>query len=313
MNQIFQVTFNKTYKSSAEENSRMQIFFDNLETISLHNQAFDAGNVTFKMAINQLSDLTFDEFTKMNEIASVSLSLYRPLDHEIDENDNTDVPPSFDWRTRGAISKVKDQKLCGACYAIAAISALESQIFIKSGNLTELSVQEILECAGENYHSWGCDGGLFFRVFEYINDEGGISSEADYPFNLTLNMSCKSSNVTKVPIKIDGYVVFSYGDRVLKKALINVGPVIASIAINHESFMSYSSGVFMQPNCNSSQSNHALLLVGYGEENGTEYWLAKNSYGETWGESGYIKIATNRDEHCGIDTELFYPLVNSEI
>jgi C1A family cysteine protease len=298
-----------------EENLRRKVFFDTLETISLHNQKFDDGNVTFQMGINQLADMTFDEFMKMNEISrGVMLVVYSPLEHIVD--DETEVPSSFDWRDYGLEMKIRDQKDCGACYAIAAVSALESQIFIKTGNLTELSVQEVLDCAGD-YDAFGCEGGAEFRVFDYIRDNGGISSEADYPFvgrssqNSSQNSSCQSSSFSKVSINITGYAAVPWRDEdILKQAIAKTGPIVASMNLSYESFMRYSSGVFYQENCE-PQTNHVVLLIGYGEENGTAYWTIQNSYGESWGESGFMKISRNSDGNCGIDSELFYPVVSA--
>lgn len=208
------------------------------------------------------------------------------------------------------MTKVKDQKLCGACYAFTAISVLESHIFIKTGNLTDFSVQEVLDCS-EDYHSSGCDGGLPFRVFDYVQDNGGISLDADYPFEGSSgNVSCKSSISSKFEVELEGYSTISSDDEdQMRRTIFGVGPIIGFIGVSHEKFMRYSSGIFIQNNCNPDEINHAVLLVGYGEENGIKYWIAKNSYGETWGESGFIKIATKREGHCGITTDLFYPII----
>jgi C1A family cysteine protease len=139
---ISKVFYNKSYKSPADETLKQQIFTENLTKVSLHNN----NNSTFQLGINKLADMTFDEFMKMNEISrGVMLVVYSPLEHVVD--DQTEVPFSFDWRDHGLVIKIRDQKDCGACYAIAAVSALESQIFIKTGNLTELSVQEVIDCS----------------------------------------------------------------------------------------------------------------------------------------------------------------------
>lgn len=287
---------------------RRKNFFDTFETVKRHNQAFDEGNVTFKLGINQLSDVTLAEFMKLNEVPFVEVP-FGPLNYSVDGAD--DFPSSFDWRDRNAVSKIKDQRLCGACYAFAAISALESHIFIKTGNKTDLSVQEILECTGDDYQSWGCEGGIVFRVFDYIQENGGISFDSDYPFEENHdNSSCRSSSYSKFGIDIKGYsFVVSDDEAQMRRTISKVGPIIGLIAISNEEFLRYSSGIFIQKNCTASETNHALLLIGYGEENGTKYWIAQNSYGANWGDSGYIKVATRRASHCGIETEVFFPIL----
>lgn len=285
----------------------MMLFFDNIESMKLHNQAFDEGNVTFKLGINQLSDFSFDEFLKMNEVVSVEMP-FDPMESPLDPDG--EFPASFDWRTRGAISKIHEQNLCGMCYAFAALSALESHIFIKTGNMTELSVQEILDCAGDEYQSWGCDGGIVFRVFDYIKDHG-ISCDSEYPFKGQVeNSTCFSTNETRIEEMIQGYIAIYAGDEdLMRQTIAKTGPIIGHIAISNEEFLRYSSGIFIQNNCTALDINHAMLLVGYGEENGIKYWIAQNSYGEAWGESGFIKVATTREGHCGFEAGLFLPVL----
>lgn len=281
----------------------MKIFLTNLETISLHNRAFDDGNFTFKMGINEMTDMSFDELLKVHgvELAAVFVP-FRPLAFVVDD---FEVPVDFDWRSRGAVTRVRDQKRCGACYAFTAISALESQIFIKTGNLTELSVQEVLDCA-EDYQTWGCGGGFDFRVVDFISDKGGVSTEADYPFTgSSQDSSCRAASYDKVSIDVVGYVAVPSNNKLIKQALVKHGPIMTSITISDDSFLRYSSGVFSQRSSELELSRHALLLVGYGKENGTEFWLAKNSYGESWGELGYVKIAKN----CDIDADLLFPVI----
>lgn len=286
----------------------MKTFIENVDTISRHNTLFDKRNVTYRMGINQFADMTFKEFSEANKVKVVTPDNV-PFHPETFKTDyNVDIPTSFDWREFGAVDKLKDQEKCGSCYAMATLDSLESQIFIKTGKSVTLSVQEVIDCAGE-YETWGCEGGINFRVLDYVKDNGGISSADSYSYK-GIHGKCARSEYPKIPLALKGFgEVETNDEELLKHAVVKVGPIIVSIDIDHESFMRYSTGVYNDPDC-SRKSNHAVLLVGYGNENNQDYWLIKNSFGETWGEFGYMRLARNSDSHCGIAGEPIYPLVN---
>ncbi|CRL00382.1 CLUMA_CG013650, isoform A [Clunio marinus] len=300
-----EINFNKSYSSKEEEDRKKNIFDESLKTISNHNLKFDSKESSFKMGINQFADKNIDDFNQMVEIKPfVENKLFeavmkkeisfKPL--AIDIDDNATLPSSYDWRNYGAVTKVKDQKDCGICYTIAALGSLESHIFIKTGNLLELSIQEILDC-GESYNTFGCDGGIGFRVFDYIKDKG-ISLENDYPFTRSKKDCDLIPKRLKFPIK--GYFRTVKNDEtMLKRALVSMGPLLVNLASNHESFMRYSSGIYYDPSVTSNDNiTHSLLLVGYGSDDDIDYWIIKNSFGEAWGANGYIKLAiNNRNNH----------------
>jgi C1A family cysteine protease len=96
------------------------------------------------------------------------------------------------------------------------------------------------------------------------------------------------------------------GDEIeMKKSLVKHGPLIISIDHLNESFMRYKSGIYYEPNC-TEQNSHAVLLVGYGSENGNDYWIVKNSFGKLWGENGFFRIARNKKNHCSIATDVYF-------
>ena len=287
----------------------MKIFTENLETISRQNKLFDESNVTFRTGINQFTDMTFKEFSRANEVTieeSPDNIPFNPTTFDVKNIDN--IPISFDWREFGVVGKVKDQKDCGSCYAIAALDSVESQLFIKTGKSFALSVQEVVDCAGD-YDTWGCDGGISFRVFDYIKDNGGISL-ADSYFYHGISGACDRSKHQKILIDFKGFgEVPVHDEELLKHALFKVGPIVVSIDIDHEFFMRYSNGIYNEPEC-SSKANHAALLVGYGNENKNDFWIIKNSFGEKWGEEGYMRIVRNSGSQCAFTSEMFYPLIN---
>lgn len=289
----------------------MKLFEENLQTILQHNAAYQNGSHTFRMGINQFTDMTFKEFSRLNEVNESNAKIpddipYDPLPFEIMEN--IKVPLSFDWRKRGIVTEIMDQKTCGSCYAITIIDLIENHILIKYGKVIRLSTQEIIDCP-RNYQLFGCEGGIKHRVFDYIKDRGGISSATDYPYE-TFVGTCRSSQFEKIPIVIKDFVEVPANDEeLLKQVLATIGPVAVSMDINHESFMRYSSGIYYEKNC-TKETNHAALLIGYGSENGKDFWIIKSSYGVKYGERGYMRIIRNRDNHCGIASESYYPLVD---
>lgn len=309
-----QIDFNKSFHSQLEEDARLQIFVDNLATIERHNEMFNTGNATFRMGINQFADMTIEEFTFLNEVVNESKVI--PDDFSFNPttftaSDDFEAPESFDWRDCGALPRVRDQMGCGSCYAIATVAAVESQIFIKTNKLSELSVQEIVDCAGDN-QTTGCDGGFELSVFEYVHEHGELSLSSDYNYEGAQGV-CKSEELPKVSINLTSYVELEPCDEeLLKIAIAQVGPIVVSLDINHESFMRYSSGTYFEPDC-TRHTNHVVLLVGYGSENAEDFWVIQNSFGVKWGEEGFMKLARNRDSHCGVAIEAMYPIIHSLI
>ncbi|XP_070505065.1 digestive cysteine proteinase 1-like [Chironomus tepperi] len=304
----FKVEYNKSYTTYEEELKRQEIFMDNLRTSIKHNLKHAAGLSTFKMGINQFSDMTYAEFLKINtELASTEQYIKKNYNATVvhDISSASTNYTSFDWRERGAVTSVKNQGDCGCCYAFAAISALESNIFLKTGKLLDLSEQEIVDCA-HGYFTAGCYGGYEIGALNYIQNNGEISIEADYPY-VASQEKCKRSvkNISKVSVSIKQFLQPPKEDEhELTRALIAYGPIMVSIDHLHESFMRYSSGIYYEPDCK-KQNSHAALLIGFGSEGGEDYWIVKNSFGEKWGEKGYFRIARNRKNNCEIASEAY--------
>lgn len=318
-----QIDFNKSFDSDDDELLRRDIYWTNLKTISHHNYEFRRGRSSFKMGINQFADKTFEEYSNMytlndtmklktsKEAKNIKFKPSRIIGLNNDKIQADDqVLESFDWRDRGAVTKVKDQKFCGACYAMSTIGAVESQLFIKTGKLVELSEQEMIDCPVK-YHSWGCAGGIAFRVFDYIKDKEGLSSSADYPFEGKAGECRASVNRVKIDMKGYGFVMSdtdSVDEKLLRKTVATIGPVTVSMDIDHESFMRYAGGIYYDEEC-VKRVNHGALLVGYGTENGVDYWIVKNSFGVLWGEAGYFRIPRNKANDCGVTSSPLFPIL----
>ncbi|XP_072179914.1 cathepsin L-like peptidase [Diadema setosum] len=303
----WKLKFGKTYADDFEESRRFSIWRENLAYITKHNVRYDLGEFTYKLGINEYADLENDEFMELmnghrgnitSEATSASVFL---------APENVRIPDSVDWRTKGYVTQVKDQKQCGSCWAFSATGSLEGQHFKKTGKLVSLSEQNLVDCSGsEGNH--GCNGGLAVNAFRYVINHNGIDTEESYPYEGT-DGQCHFSK-SGVGATCTGYSYIASGNEsALKEAVATVGPISVSIDARHMSFQFYESGVYNEPNCNSLKLGHAVLAVGYSSDNGDDYWIVKNSWGTSWGMEGYIWMSRNKNNQCGIATRATYPLV----
>jgi len=217
-----------------------------------------------------------------------------------------EAPDKKDWRNDGAVTPVKDQLKCASCYAFSAAGALEGQFFLKNGILNSLSVQQLVDCS-RKYANNGCNTGYMTNAFLYTRKEG-ILTEDEYPYEAKDNQ-CRATPNDK---KNQKFKTIPKGDEgKLKEAVGNIGPVSVGLDATHDKFQFYSDGVYFNPDCNPERISHAVLAIGYDfdEKTGMDYWIIKNSYGTSWGEGGYGKIARNKNNHCGITNLASYPIL----
>jgi len=225
---------------------------------------------------------------------------------------NVELPGAVDWRSAGYVSEVKDQGHCGSCYSFAATGALEGQWFKKTGKLVSESEQQIIDCSFM-YGNNGCHGGWYQSAWKYLKSykAKGVESEAGYPYEARDDKDCRHKKAKSVAT-VRGFVDLIAGsEKNLQQALATIGPVAVAIDDKHLSFHRYQNGVYYNKNCGMTRKKltHAVLAVGYGTEDGKDYWLVKNSWGSRWGLKGYFKMARNRDNNCGITLKASYPLV----
>ncbi|XP_019479627.1 PREDICTED: cathepsin L1 [Hipposideros armiger] len=290
-----------------EEEWRRAVWEKNMKMIDLHNQEYNQGKQSFTMAMNAFGDMTSEEFRQvMNGLQNQEHKKGKVFGEPL----FAEIPPSVDWREKGYVTPVKNQGHCGSCWAFSATGALEGQMFRKTGKLISLSEQNLVDCS-QSQGNRGCNGGLMDNAFQYVKYNGGLDSEESYPYHAE-DESCKYKPEESVA-NDTGFVDIHQQERSLMKAVATVGPISVSIDASHYSFQFYKEGIYYDPECSSQELDHGVLVVGYGfegaESDNNKYWIVKNSWGTAWGEKGYIKMAKDRNNHCGIATSASYPIV----
>ncbi|ESO93539.1 hypothetical protein LOTGIDRAFT_161642 [Lottia gigantea] len=219
-----------------------------------------------------------------------------------------DLPTEVDWRKRGLVTPSIYQGECGDGWAFAAADAVYGQLVKKEGKHTIPSVQNLVDCSRPQ-GNYGCEGGYSVNAFKYIIENGGMNIQKEYPY-AAHNQQCRY-NQSATNIKIKTYLALPSGSELdLQRAVANVGPVAVDIQADLPSFRTYNKGVYDDSNCTGSQLDHGVLVVGYGVYNGTDVWIVKNSYGVIWGMNGYILIARNKNNLCGIASRASFPILH---
>ncbi|CDY13816.1 BnaA09g43180D [Brassica napus] len=216
--------------------------------------------------------------------------------------DAKNLPGDFDWRDRGAVTPVKNQGACGSSWSFSTTGALEGAHFLATGKLVIISVLGSVHCDPEveGLCDSGCNGGLMNIASEYTFETGGLMREEDYPYTGTTDGDgiCKLDK-SKIVASVFNFSVVSSNEDQIAAHLVKNGPL--AVAINSAYMKTYVGGVLCPYMCSRSL-NHGVLLVGYGSEGSRfkekPHWIIKNSWGETWGESGFFKLCKGRNI-CG--------------
>ncbi|UJR21801.1 hypothetical protein I4U23_024879 [Adineta vaga] len=217
----------------------------------------------------------------------------------------------FDWRTKSVVSSVKTQMKCGCCYAFATATIMETLYAIKtnSTNIIDFSAQQITDCSSNGNN--GCQGGNFPSSVRYLLEQGSkIATETSYPF-AGKKQACKTNDLNQIHLGNIEYGAIPEGDeKSMSEALINYGPIFIGLDAESRRFMFYKSGVLQIQNCPTRQQDmdHAMVIVGYGYDNVLKipYWIIKNSWGTKWGEHGYLRLAKDNGNMCGVASMAYY-------
>jgi KDEL-tailed cysteine endopeptidase len=295
---------------SQEYEHRLAVWLDNLRFAHEYNQR----HTSHWLGMGPFADLTHEEWKQHALGYRPELKPFRLHEQRSFQYANVDLealPKEVDWRKKNAVAEVKNQKLCGSCWAFSATGAIEGINAIVTGDLRSLSEQELVDCDTAQDH--GCHGGLMDFAFEFVKENGGIDTEKDYPYTAE-DGTCDISRKKRHVVTIDGYEDVPPNDEASLRRAVAHQPVSVAIEADQRAFQLYVGGVFDDDACGTAL-NHGVLVVGYGmEHNGTHevpYWLVKNSWGPQWGDKGYIRLLRNVGSvqgQCGVAMQASYPI-----
>jgi len=281
---------NKVYNGAAETFRRFAIFRKNLADIEKHNNQIPAPSYT--MGVGPFTDLTYPEFANI-------MGLLTPNGTYLHTDDVMNLA-DIDWRQKGAVAPVQNQLDCGSCWAFSAVGALEGAFQIKHGALQKFSEQQLVDCSSGEGNK-GCQGGLMDNAFNWYIKSSGACTETSYPYH------AKDGTCETTCSPVGSSIVKSFTDladeKALGAAIGSAGPVSVAVGAN-EKWQHYTGGIFNDGFCFLTQLNHGVLAVGISDNGGA--YIIKNSWGEGWGESGFMRLITGKNM-CGVASASSYP------
>jgi cathepsin L len=298
----------KNYASKQEHSYRFAVYKQNLAFIESHNRL----SLGFTVAMNKFGDLTNLEFASIYNGLNVNAS-QRIQSKNVHFAPHGWVPTAdvVDWRTKGAVTPVKNQGQCGSCWAFSTTGSVEGAWKLKKGALASASEQQLVDCSSDQ-GNMGCDGGLMDSAFQYIISRStkGIDTEDSYPYTAQ-DGDCAADSGSFASTISSFKDVQAKSESALQNAIQTVGPVSVAIDASQSSFQFYSSGVYYEKYCSPTQLDHGVLAVGFGttDTDKKDYYIVKNSWGTDWGMQGYILMSRNKQNNCGIATMSSYPIV----
>ncbi|KAL8224117.1 hypothetical protein R6Q57_019592 [Mikania cordata] len=297
----------KQYKTREEYLHRLGVFSKNLLRAGEH-QLLDP---TAVHGVTPFSDLSEEEFESM--YLGVKAGGVNPRNSGVGTaapKDVRDLPEDFDWRDKGAVTEVKTQGACGACWAFSTTGVLEGANFIATGKLRNLSEQQLVDCdhtcdpSEKDACDSGCSGGLMTNAYGYLMKTGGIQTEESYPYTGKAG-ECRF-DPEKIAVKVANFTNIPADEDQMAAYLVNHGPL--AVGLNAVFMQTYIGGVSCPLICSKKRVNHGVLIVGYGGKGfsilrlgNKPYWIIKNSWGKRWGENGYYKLCRGSGM-CGMNT-----------
>jgi len=301
----------KSYASEGEEAYRFGVWRENYVKIKSHN----AEGHSYTMAMNKFGDLTETDFAKFVNPSGNCLRIHEVNDTSIFRKPEDvfmkEIPTSVNWaNTSDYVTPVKNQGQCGSCWAFATAGATESVHAIANGVLNSLSEQELVDCS---LLDGGCAGGWLDTAYEYILKHGGLALGSEYVYT-AVDGTCKADDYTHYN-PIDSFQLIKQGNETALEIATVYRPVSVAVQASQVAFQFYSGGI-LDGRCGTTV-DHAVIVVGYGVESSSKYWIIKNSWGTDWGESGYARICKDCNKNgiygeCCINCFPSYPIVKAE-
>jgi len=289
------------YMNKYEHDERFEIFKDNVDKIHRHNEE----GHSWTMGVTPFADMTEEEFgAYVKKSGKMTLKAEEKRNVVLLPTDN--LADSVDWTKNNAVTPVKNQGQCGSCWSFSTTGALEGAYAVKSGTLLSLSEEQLVDCSRLNN---GCNGGSMDLAFMYT-ERHPLETESDYPYVAGGGTATSCSyDSSKGKVGATGYNDVSTNSVDQLKAAIAKGPVSVAIEADKSAFQLYNGGVMDSDECG-TQLDHGVLAVGYGTDNGKDYYIVKNSWGDSWGEAGYIRLGVESGAGiCGIQSMPSYPTV----
>jgi C1A family cysteine protease len=244
--------------------------------------------------LNKFADLSDQEYKQM---LGFKPNLAKPYNYTTLSGD---IPDSVNWVEKGFVTPIKDQGSCGSCWSFSTTGSIESAYWIKNGKQVELSEQQLIDCS-LSYGNNGCSGGLVEYAYHYAT-EHGLETEDEYPYHAKNENCATSDKFMSNGVQLQSFVDVKRFDpnQLLQAAAL--GPVSIGVDASAMAIRMYHSGI-IHHFCG-TEIDHAVLLVGYGKDGNTPYWLVKNSWGSDWGENGYFRVYRdmfkNDEGICGV-------------
>lgn len=290
---------NRQYTTD-EFQQRFAAFKANMDYV----QSWNAEGSDTILGLTSLADLTNAEYQKIYLGTRISV----PHIEIVEQPSIGAYNISVDWRTKGAVTPIKDQGQCGSCWSFSTTGSVEGAYFLKTKNLVSLSEQNLVDCSDAEGNE-GCDGGLMDQAFDYIIKNKGIDTEASYPYTAE-DGKCKF-DAANVGATITSYTDITQGSEADLETAVGQQPVSVAIDASHSSFQLYSAGVYHEKACSTTELDHGVLAVGYGTDTTSskkDFWIVKNSWGLNWGQQGYIFMTKGKKNECGIASSASYPI-----
>ena len=216
---------------------------------------------------------SIDQLVRTSTAINFKEDTHSKQDEASELNDVRSIPPSVDWRNKGIVPPVRNQGQCGDAFTFGIVGSIDCFHAMETGQLVLASEEEFDDCCGNG----PCTGQLYdpLEAFKCVSEIGGLAGENYHsPNNTCLN------NTYPSVAKVHGGKMVPRGNETALAAAVAMQPVVTAIDASHQSFQLYHSGVYDEPDCSSTRMDHTVLIVGYGSEDGKDYWIVQNSWGE---------------------------------